>query len=183
MKRFPVTFLAFLFLSVVLISESIAQSATGVAQTSAAQAFTEGQRAYLGGNSGVAKEKFLLVLDAEPNHVGAKNYLKMIEVSDRKNKKSALSNQLAELIVPKVSFKEASLESVLNFLKAKATEVSEGKVSPSFVLQLPPVGAERAVTLDLQNVPFTEVLRYLGELTATKFEIQQYAVLVSPKGS
>ena len=123
------------------------------------------------------------MLLADPQNFGAKNFLKSIAIAEKKNKKSELSAQLAALIVPKVTFKEASLGSVLDYLKVKAAEISENKVSPSFVLQLPPDFAQQPpITLDLSNVPFTEVLRYLGELTSTKFEVQQYAIVVSVKG-
>ncbi|MEO7931902.1 MAG: hypothetical protein ABIT76_01965 [Chthoniobacterales bacterium] len=151
-------------------------------QTSTSATYSEAQRAYLSGDTKTAKEKFEKVLAAEPEHPGAKNYMKSILAAEKKDKKSTLSTQLATLIVPKVTFKEASFGSVLDYLKVKAAELSANKITPSFVLQLPPDFAEKTpITLDLSNVPFTEVLRYLGELTSTKFEIQQYAIVVSVK--
>lgn len=151
-------------------------------QSSPASLYTEAQRAYLAGDVATAKDKFLAVLSADPNHAGAKNYLKTIAASEKKDKKSTLSAQLAVLILPKVTFKEATFDSVLEYLKAKAAELTANKVAPSFVLQLPPDFTKQTpITLDLSNVPFTEVLRYLGELTSTKFEIQEYAIVVKPK--
>lgn len=151
-------------------------------QTSTTALYSEAQRAYLAGDTAGAKEKFLTVLQADPTNVGAKNYLKSIITAEKKDQKSVLSTQLAGLIVPKVSFKEASFDSVLDYLKVKASELSENKIATSFVLQLPPDFAKQTpITLELSNVPFTEILRYLGEMTATKFEIQQYAIVVKPK--
>ncbi len=148
------------------------------AQTTAA-IYSEAQRAWLAGDIAVAKEKFLAVLSADPSNAGAKNYLRSIAVAETKNRKSSLSSQLQGLIVPKLSFKDASFDSVLELLKAKATELSDNKINPSFVLQVPPdFSRQTPVTLELSNVPFTEVLRYLGELTATKFEIQEFAIVV-----
>jgi len=156
---------------------------SGFSQASTAATYSEAQRAYLAGDTETARTKFEAVLLADPQNFGAKNFLKSIAIAEKKNKKSELSAQLAALIVPKVTFKEASLGSVLDYLKVKAAEISENKVSPSFVLQLPPDFAQQTpITLDLSNVPFTEVLRYLGELTSTKFEVQQYAIVVSVKG-
>ena len=149
---------------------------------STATLYTEAQRAFLAGDTNTAKDKFNAVLSADPNNIGAKNYLRTILTAEKKNQKSTMAAQLAVLIVPKVSFKDASLDSVLEFLKSKAAELSEQKVTPSFVLQLPPDFARQMpITLELTNVPFTEILRYLGEITSTKFEIQQYAIVVKPK--
>ena len=152
------------------------------AQNSAAKEYSEAQRAYLGGDTATAKTKFQELLSVDPSNVGAKNYLRMIVMAEKKDKKGALSGQLATLMVPKVSFKEASFASVLEFLKTKAAELSANKVAPSFVLQLPPDFAKQTpITLELSNVPFTEVLRYLGDLTSTKFQIQEFAIVVTQR--
>ncbi len=152
------------------------------AQTSAAKEYSEAQRAYLAGDTATAKTKFQEVLTVDPTNIGAKNYLRTILMAEKKDKKGALSGQFATLIVPKVSFKEASLASVLDFLKGKAAELSDNKIAPSFVLKLPAdFAAQTPITLELSNVPFTEVLRYLGDLTSTKFDIQEYAIVVTQR--
>jgi hypothetical protein len=151
-------------------------------QSSPSTLFTEGQRAYLAGDTATARNKFEEVLATDPKHPGAINYLKSIEMTEKKNPKNVMAGKLATLIVPKVSFKEASFDSVLDYLRVKAAEISQNKITPSFVLQLPPDFAKQTpITLELANVPFTEVLRYLGELTSTKFEVQQYAIVVTLK--
>ena len=152
------------------------------AQTSAAKEYSEAQRAYLAGDTETAKTKFQEVLAIDPTNSGAKNYLRTILMAEKKDKKSPLAGQLKTLIVPKVSFKEASLASVLDFLKSKAAEISANKVAPSFVLKLPAdFATQTPITLELSNVPFTEILRYLGDLTSTKFDIQEYAIVVTPR--
>jgi hypothetical protein len=40
---------------------------------------------------------------------------------------------------------------------------------------------EKKFTLSLQNVPFTEVLRYIGELTNVQFSYDRFAITVKPK--
>ena len=159
-------------------------AAAANAQT-VASVYSEAQRAYIAGDTATAKAKFEEVLTTDPSNIGAKNYLKTIQMAEKKSGqgKGVLATQLKTLIVPKVSFKDASLTSVLDYLKAKAGEISGGKTAPSFVLQLPSGYSEKSpITLELANVPFTEVLRYLGELTSTKFQIQEYAIVVTPEG-
>ena len=144
--------------------------------------YTAAQRAYLAGDITTAKQKFEDVLVTDPTHAGAKNYLKAIETAEKKAPKQDLARQLQQLILPKITLKEATFESTLDYLKSKAAEVSQGKVTPSFVVQTgPDFNRQQPVTLELANVPFTEALRYLGELTHTKFQIQQYAILVGSK--
>jgi hypothetical protein len=173
--KFPRFFLSAVVIS--LLSVSLAN-----AQSSPATLYSEAQRAYLAGDSTAAKDKFLAVLAIDPSHIGAKNYLKTILTAEKKNPKSGLSAQLAALIVPKVSFKEASFQSVLDYLKAKASEISQNQIATSFVLQTnSDTIKETPITLELANVPYTEVLRYLGEMTGTTFEIQQYAIVVKPR--
>jgi hypothetical protein len=51
----------------------------------------------------------------------------------------------------------------------------------NFVLQLPEEQVKKqTVTLSLANVPFTEVLRYLGTLSGTTFTFEKYAITVRP---
>jgi general secretion pathway protein D len=94
---------------------------------------------------------------------------------------SSIQKQLEKLIVPKVEFKEATLGSVLDFLKQTAAKASEGKTAVNFVVQLPDEQVKtKTVTLSLTNVPMSEVLRYLGGLADIDFAYEKYAILVKP---
>lgn len=149
------------------------------AQTNVDKLYREAQRAWMSGDVETATEKFQEILTFSPEHTGAKNYLKMI-AANRTGRKSQLSKDLDAVVLTKVTFRNASLSSVLEYLKVQAGKASVGKVAPSFVLKLPPQYAdEHTVTLDLSNIPFKETLRYIGELTGTKFEVQEYAIVVS----
>ena len=39
------------------------------------------------------------------------------------------------------------------------------------------------IVLAMQKVPFSEVLRYMGDLAEVQFKYEQYAVVVKPKGA
>ncbi len=148
-----------------------------------ASLITEAQREYAAGNYSSAKTKFELVLAADPKNVVAKNYLKMIAAAESQAGPGAKTEaQLKKLILPQVEIREATLDSALEYLRQQAAKASGDKLKPSFVLQ-PGVNSAAPVTLRLSNIPFTEALRYVGELAAVQFSIDQYAISVRPKAA
>jgi hypothetical protein len=146
---------------------------------------TEAQRAYLRGDTQAAKEKFQTILARDSGNQSAQNYLRMIEALERSEGPGGqLAKQLESLILPKVEFRDATFGSALEYLKQQADKQSQGKTKVNFVVSLPPDFVEtRRVSLNLSNVPFTEALRYLGDLAEVKFSVEKYAVLVKPKGA
>src|SRR5438132_12440864 len=52
---------------------------------SAQEIFTEAQRAYMAGDFATAKEKLNIVLQLQPNHQFARNYLRMIAAQEGKS--------------------------------------------------------------------------------------------------
>ena len=163
---------------------SLSLAAAAFAQ-SAQQVLTEAQSAYLRGDLDTAKRNFELVLKLDPSNRTAIGYLKMIQtkqaqagVSDQQQK------QLEKLILPKVELREATLGASLDFLRQKAKELSDGKAAVNFVVQVPDeVVKSTPITLSLTNVPFTEVLRYIGNLASVEFVYEKYAIAVKPRGA
>ena len=147
----------------------------------------EAQRAYVSGNTAVAKEKFEMIRRIEPDNRTAISYLRRIIAEEAKNPNKDMTNgsqaALAKVILPKVDFREASLAEALDFLRQKGNQIGEGKVAINFVLQIDEAAKLNKVTLSLQNVPFTEVLRYIGELTNVTFVYERFAIAVRPKGA
>lgn len=144
------------------------------------QTFTEAQRAYLAGDLRTAKEKLRLVLAMEPNHQSARSYLRMIAAQEAKaGTGGELQQQLKSLVLPKVELRDATFGAALDYLKQLAKKQTDGKIDPSFVVQLPDYFVKtKTVTLNLNNIPFTEALRYLGELAQVKFAVEKHAVVV-----
>ena len=86
---------------------------------------------------------------------------------------------LQSTVVP-VEFKDATLTSALEFLRQRAEETTGGKLKINFAVNLPPDLANKHVTLKLDRVPVMEVLRYIGELSGVSFQVQKYAIVVTP---
>jgi len=86
------------------------------------------------------------------------------------------------VILPRVDLREASLGEVLEFLRQKGNQAAAGKVAINFVAQLDETQKAAKITLSLQNAPFTEILRYVGELGGVQFSYEKFAIVVKPKG-
>ena len=145
---------------------------------------SEGQTAMIRGDLETAKSKFEMVNQLDPRNIPAIAYLRQIAAQE-KNKPTSPQQEkaLSQLIIPKLEFREATFTAALDFMKRKATELSGGKQSVNFVVQLPPESQNTPVTLNLQNIPFTEALRYISELAGAKVEYQKFAVVIRPGGA
>ncbi|MEO8351618.1 MAG: hypothetical protein ABI680_07800 [Chthoniobacteraceae bacterium] len=145
---------------------------------------TAGQVALQKGDLATTKKNLEIVYRMDPRNPVAIGLLKQIAVQEKNSNKAGDTQEkaLAQVIIPKLAFKEATFDSTLSFLKAKVAEVSGGKQSVNFVVQ-PSVDQKQTVTLNLTNIPASEAIRYLGELTNTRFDFQKFAIMVSAKGT
>lgn len=80
-------------------------------------------------------------------------------------------------------FQNKTLQTAIEALRQRISEKSSGRVEPNFVLRLPPDLANKKVTLRLNNVPASEVMRYLGGLAGVDFKVEPYAISVVPAGA
>jgi hypothetical protein len=156
-------------------------SATVQAADAVAQLLAEAQTAMLRGDLPTAKAKFQSVKSLDPKNVTAAGYLAKIAAQEAKEGiGGSQEKQLANLILPKVDFKDATFSSTLDLLKQNVKKLTDGKQAVNFVVQLPEAQANTSVTLSLTNVPFTEVLKYLGSLANVSFTYDRYAITVRP---
>jgi hypothetical protein len=79
-----------------------------------------------------------------------------------------------------LDFTDASVDAVMNLLSRKLNDATGGSIRLTFVAD-PALNVSKAVTLHVKNMPFMEVLRYVGDLAATDFAIEQYAIYARPK--
>lgn len=172
------------FLPLLALMLSLACAAPTLHAQTAADLMTEGQRAYSAGDMETAKAKFQLVLEVERNHKTARNYLRMIQAAEaRAGVGGVLQKQLQTVVLPKVELRDTTFGATLDYLKQQTAKASDGKVNVSFVSQLPADFMNtQTVTLNLAQVPLTEVLRYVGDLAGVQFSIEKHAVVVKKKG-
>jgi hypothetical protein len=83
---------------------------------------------------------------------------------------------LSMLVIPQVELKQASLVESLEMLKQQAVKLTGGAIKINFVK---PTSQSPSITLNLRGIPFMEALRYICDLTHTKFSVEQFAIAIS----
>lgn len=162
--------------------------ATGAFADDVSDLMADAQRTYIRGDLTAAKEKFNLILKLDPNNRTAQGYRRRIVADEAtqqagKPAPNATETALRKVILEKVDFHDATLVELLEFLRQKGNQLGEGKVAINFVFQLEEQAKNAKVTLTMQKVPFTEVLRYIGELANVQFTFEPYAIVVKPRGA
>lgn len=163
-----------------VVSLGIASSAWAV---DFQQLLTDGQTAFMRGDMAAAKRNFLQANKMAPNNPTVIGFLKQIETAEKKNPRTVSTEaEYKGIIIPKIDFKEATFAAALEFMKKKASELTGGKKSINFVLQIPPEQQQTPVSLTLSNIPFNEALRYIAEMNNAQVEYQKFAVVIKPAG-
>lgn len=91
----------------------------------------------------------------------------------------AINTKLQTIILPRVQFSGASIEEVIEYLRAKSREFDTvGKTGVQFILR---AGDTKSgpISLDLTKVPLVDVLRYSTELAGLKYKVEPYAVTIA----
>ena len=97
---------------------------------------------------------------------------------------AALEAKLAQIVIPGVMFEATHLGLVFEYLTQKSEELSGGKVVANFIYKgTDEEKTRKLVTLNLRNAPFTEVVRYVGQLTDTVFTYEEFAIVGKPAGA
>lgn len=92
-----------------------------------------------------------------------------------------LERRLRWLLLPKVEFRGANLAGALEYLKRQAAKQSGGAIDMPYVLAVPDeVAFSHTLTLSLNDVPFLEALRYVGELAKVKLAIENDKLVAKP---
>ena len=178
MKLLPV-------LALLILASSPLNAAPATPSPEVTQFLTDGQAAFNKGDYATARGAFEMVYQMDPRNVSAISYLQKIKVLEKGVPKGVdQEKQLAGLIVPKVQLKEATIGSVFEYLKTTANKLSDGKIAVNFVLKLPEETIKtQAITLSMNNAPFTEVVKYVAELANLNVQYQKFGVLVTPKAA
>ena len=122
-------------------------------------------------------------VSAQPRPDGAVG-ARMAPSPERMPSQEPADRRLQWLMIPQVTFRDASLESVLDHFRRKADEASGGAVQVCFKLELPADFRPRyALTLDVRGMPFLAALGYLGELAGVQFLIRGTTFIVRPEAT
>lgn len=148
----------------------------------ATELITEAKAAYAAGNLDAAKAKFESARQLDPKNVTALAYIRKIQTQQAEHG-AGVEQALSRIIVPSVQFKEAELTAVLDAMRQQAAKLSDGRQNLNFVLQVPEAQAKAPITLNLRNIPFTELMKYVGDMAGVNFVYDKYAIVVQPAGT
>ena len=156
------------------------------AQT-ASQCYAQAVQAYNQGDIDGAKHQLALTLEIDKNFRPATALLQRIAQDQRASAGATPAavvpvKSLERMVVP-VEFKDTSLQSALEYIRQHIEAGSGGKTAVNFVLNVPPELANKRISLQLDHVPVTELLRYVGDLAGVSFQFQKYAIVVTPADS
>jgi type II secretory pathway component GspD/PulD (secretin) len=98
-----------------------------------------------------------------------------------------IAKKLKSLIFPKVQFSGATLEEALAFLRAKSrildtSEPNEAKRGVNFILQNASA-SEAKISLDLKNVPLSDVVKHTADLAGMSYRIEEAGVVFLPRSN
>lgn len=162
----------------------VAQEPASRTSQTVGKMYLDGQALVSEGKFTEARVVFEEVLMLQPGHAGARNSIQRLERQNRGGGDgSVLKAKMDQLIIQDIDLKNATLESVLQFLPQLAERESKGTLKANFVAQLDPSILQKRITLTLRNAPYTEVLRYIGELSGVTFRPEQYAIVAIPSSS
>jgi general secretion pathway protein D len=107
----------------------------------------------------------------------------------------SVGDKLDRIIIPRVALDQTSLAEAIDFLRIRANENDTLEADPArrgvnFTVSLgapdsPAAQKINAARFDLQltNVPLSQILTYIGEMTGTTFTTDEFAVIITPVGS
>ena len=168
-----------------LLAVLLTLAGTRASAQTASQLYTEAAQTYEAGNADAAKQKLRLALEVDKNFRPAAALLAKITSEERQAgaQPTGVSVQTLQRVIISFDFQNTTLQTAVEALRQRISEKSGGRVEPNFVLRLPPDLANKKVSLRLNNVPASEVMRYLGSLAGVDFKVEPYAVSVVPAGA
>nr|MCU0750066.1 type II and III secretion system protein [Akkermansiaceae bacterium] len=107
---------------------------------------------------------------------------------------ATISAKLDRIMIPKIVLDQVNLDEALDFLRLRASENDTLESDPAkrgvnFTVNLGPPESEKAKSISSQkfdlrvaNVPLSQALRYITDITGTSFTTDDFAVIITPAG-
>ncbi|MDF1752715.1 MAG: tetratricopeptide repeat protein [Verrucomicrobiales bacterium] len=168
-----------------ILFSALAMFASGIshAQQSLVAVHREGIALYNAGNYQEALIKFQQVLRAKPSYIHARVYSSKCQqaIKNGLGSKKNVSDSLSKVLIPAVDFQEVPLGDALTYISQRTQELTAGKIIPNIIFS---GSAEQrsslTVTMKLNQVPVTTLLKYVGSQTRCKIQYDEHAIMVTP---
>jgi len=152
------------------------------AQVSAGETFyLDATKLYEKAKYAEALQQLNYALEAEPGNVRAKALQRTILRQHSSSLNSAAEEaKMSQYLLPEVKVTDASVTTVLEYLRAAAMQASGGEFKPNFVVRGSGAALDKRITIDLQGVPFMEALRYICQMAGLEFRVERHAIVIEP---
>jgi len=161
----------------VVISMMAACAGSVLAADDINQIFQMGRAAYYKGDMETAYQLLTQVETRNPKHFETKVLLAQIR-SQMKPGVGSLKKSYESVVLPKVEFSEVTLEEAVEGLRALSKVTTDGKIVPNIIIKDPAL-AGKTLSLNLRNLPLTEAIQYLAEMTGARATYDKHAVMLT----
>ena len=128
-----------------------------------------------------ARTAFNEVLKLQPGHGHARFQLTQLTATIAKVNQRKREALFASTIIKEIDFNKATLAETLEALDLSASDATDKKFTPNFVVQDPSGKLDgKTVTLKMTNVPLSGILKYVTDLTGTTIRYDAHATVFRP---
>lgn len=122
------------------------------------------------------------VLRAQPQHPHAKYALRQLLSNRDKIAARHRENMMKQTKIAQIEYSDASVLESLDSLSEVVKQTTQQKFFPNFVVK-DPMGKLKSqrITLELSNVPASQVLEYVTSFAKCKVTYEEHAILVEAK--
>ena len=139
--------------------------------------YQQGRAAFYRGDQELALSLLTQVAAAAPNHTDTQNMLRMLKANQKQNV-STLKKDYGGVMLQKLDMQDVTLTEALDGLRVLSKNASAGKVTPNIIVKGAGLG-EKKLSLALANIPLTEAIEYIAQLTGTQARYEKHAVVLS----
>jgi len=142
--------------------------------------YDEGRALYNAGHFEQAREKLSIVAARNPSHVPTRAMLAQIQQQLGAAPAVTMKNSYEKVIIPKIEMDNVSLLEAIEAVRVFTRKATEDKVTPNIILKSPEL-KDRKVSLNLSQMPLTEILNYIAQMVDAKLTYDKHAVMIVAK--
>lgn len=141
--------------------------------------YEDGRALFNAGQFELAREKLAIVAARNPNHVPTRAMLAQIQ-QKLGSQNTTLRDAYAKIIIEKIELENVELNEAIVAVRFHTRKATNDKVTPNIIVKGEEIG-KRPVSLSLTNVPLSEVLNYMAQLTDSQVNYDKSAILFTEK--
>lgn len=139
--------------------------------------YQDGRAAFFANQFDIAREKLAKVLAVNPQHTQSRAMMAQIEQKLGADN-VMLRKSYEKIIIDKIEFTDVELSEAIQAVRMKTKAATQDKVVPNVIVKSPEIG-KKLVSINLNNMPLSEVLNYLAQLAGARITYDKSAVLFS----